>query len=764
MRVISPDNWKANSGGQPLVEHSMLVARVGREMGRQAGLAEDILRQIECAGLSHDLGKAVGYFQDYLDGEGEDSAATEKPRHHEISWAFLAARLSSGNFNEPIFNAVYWHHARPVDEKGDHLESRDAILPRVSRDIKRLDALYEALRISDKFDGRGEPQERDVEVPALVWKDGAGDTIANAKMLTIRTFLIAADRCVSGLTPEQFSGLLGGRIVLADFVAQLIGGGARIEAACPDGYNAARFTEQNACARRAATERTVVVRAPAGFGKTMVGILWGLALGRRVLWVCPRNVVAEAVFDNAQREIEALKLPVSMELHLSGERRKSIGLAPEFGSDVVVTNIDSVLSPMVDNRTAGRLFTVLASAVVFDEYHEFATDQPLFAAFVTMMRARHRLCLNSKTLLLSATPSCLHILWENEGNLTSMLPDERSHYPAAHAGRYRIFMAEELPSPVPGALTVVNSVSKCQSLYLRDGYNHIVHSKFTDTDRAEKVASLFMDFGKGGEGVAAGRTAVSSLVVQAAMDVSFKHLSENVCSPEFTLQRIGRCDRWGTFQDANPTITLVCEDAANEDAAIRTVFNAKISGLWRRFLRDEIGQGKEMNLAALYAMYNRFCEAHRDEIRGYLLNCYSEGLEWLVGFAPVKFKGKAAEASSRRGRSLRNPLGSYFFSVCKTSGGWLDPDDVMDEGRELKARFERPGIQRELLNGSRMRPCVKGLYDAGYMRYRRYLKRATLPGTVKHWFRLARSAETPLPDFTREYDNRVGLKERNGRV
>lgn len=757
--MIRVEDLKANSGGQPLLDHSRLVGRLAREMGRQAGLDEVLLRQVEFAGYAHDLGKAVSYFQDHLDGDGEESNALDKPRHHEISWAFLASRLSLGNHNEPIFNAIYWHHARPVDDKGDYCESRDAILVLITKaDIKRVEALFDALRCSEGFDTRSEPQERDEPVPPLMFDDGALASNSNARVLAIRTCLIAADRCVSALTPAEFSALGKDENSLSDFVSNLIGECHACDPSVPPDYDKIRFDTQRECAARAASNRTTVVRAPAGFGKTIVGVLWGLALGRRMLWVCPRNAVAQAVFQNTKREVEALGLKLSMELHLSGERKEFIGEAADFGSDIIVTNIDTVLSPMVDNRKAGRLFTVLASAVVFDEFHEFASDQPLFAAFVTLMRARHNLCTKSKSLLLSATPSCLDVMW---GDNSAFLPDQQNHYPPAHSGSYHVSITDDIPAPLPGSLSVVNSVSKCQELFRLQGFSHILHSRFTDSDRSLKMNAIFRDFGKGGTGVAEGRTAVSALVIQAAMDVSFQHLADSVCSPESTLQRIGRCDRWGTYQEAKPSILLACCTANNEDAAIRTVYDAKLSVLWREFLKAEIGAGRTLSLVEIYALYNRFCQIHRMEIVGYLKECYREGMKWLAEYAPVKFKGPAEEDATRRGRSLRNPFGSYFFSVRRTSGPWLGPDDLMDEGRELKNRFEQRDRQRLLLDGGNMRSCVKGLYDASFTRYRRYLKRTTLPGTLKHWFRLARSSETPLPDFTREYDSEIGLKERS---
>ena len=108
---------------------------------------------------------------------------------------------------------------------------------------------------------------------------------------------------------------------------------------------------------------------------------------------------------------------------------------------------------------------------------------------------------------------------------------------------------------------------------------------------------------------------------------------------------------------------------------------------------------------------------------------------------------------------MRNPFGSYFFSVRAENEDWLGPDDVMDEGPELKTRFKNADLLQQLC-GSSVIFHLKGLYQAGFLRYRRYIKRQRPPAHLDQWFRLARSAETPLPDFSRRYSREIGLYER----
>ena len=52
-----------------------------------------------------------------------------------------------------------------------------------------------------------------------------------------------------------------------------------------------------------------------------------------------------------------------------------------------------------------------STCIIFDEYHEFVSDAPIFAGFIKQMRIRNNM-INGKTLLLSATPVKLENMWD----------------------------------------------------------------------------------------------------------------------------------------------------------------------------------------------------------------------------------------------------------------------------------------------------------------------------------------------------------------
>lgn len=459
----------ANRSGQQLAEHLKLVGSVAREMARCAGMDDYLQNMCECAGYAHDLGKATTWFQKYIKKTNDNGDESEKPLHHEISWAYLAEKYDRDRRHKLIMNAVYWHHSRPVREKRDYYKDSASIMENLNeKDRKAIDAIAGRFDWSKGFIFRANFEAAAEDVPYLFERESDTTRKVNAELLAIRTCLIAADRCVSALNADDFQKAVTGELSSEKIVEPLMSKRLPSSPVFPEEYDRKRFDIQAECSMAAYNEKTVIVRAPAGFGKTIIGLLWGLKSNERFLWVCPRNIVAEAVYKNLVRELQALKLDnVSAELHLTGERQGATHAeTKEFCSDIIVTNIDTILRPMIDNRIADRLFGILASSVILDEFHEFASDQPLFAAFITLMRARHMLCRKVKTLLLSATPMTMHQLWDTDGNDTVQLPSSGSHYPAAHQGIYTIRTVDRVPeNPRPGSLTIFNSVARAQDIF-----------------------------------------------------------------------------------------------------------------------------------------------------------------------------------------------------------------------------------------------------------------------------------------------------------
>jgi CRISPR/Cas system-associated endonuclease/helicase Cas3 len=254
------------------------------------------------------------------------------------------------------------------------------------------------------------------------------------------------------------------------------------------------------------------------------------------------------------------------------------------------------------------------------------------------------------------------------------------------------------------------------------------------------------------------------------MDISFVHLYDSVCSPESSLQRLGRTNRWGDYQKYSPGVTFMdLSDEKTEGAAIRTVYNKDLQKKWYAFLKNALCNFSEVDLRTLYKIYNKFYHSYRSDMIEYLkeqyrvgMHGYKAGMEFLglIGFYPIKVLNSDPERKEKKQhKNLRNPDGSYFYTVelIGKPNQWLPPEDVLSEGYELHDRYEKNGkLTLELLNSGAMLTRLKGLVACGYTGWRRQSK-GVVPTNMKTWFYKARDPETPLPDFSRRYDSVLGV-------
>jgi len=694
-------------------------------------------------GLLHDIGKALPSFQAFL--SGTSTFDSNLPLHHEVSWAVLRA---GGYRNKLVLNSVYWHHARPLNDKYDFRELAEDILS--SLDVSSVITFCASLGV------QLDPSlpDADVKVPDL-YDSKAYLGSQNSEYMAVRACVIAADRYVSSLGSDLNNFSLSG---LDKYFGDVGAAGYGV----PQGYDPVRFQRQVDCVKECLLSQTSQVNAPAGFGKTLQGVLYSLERGKRTYWVTPRNVIAESIYDNIQRELGSLGVNRSVELFLGGERKACTDSSVLEGfSDIVVTNIDNLLKPMVSNEVADKLYLSLVSDVVFDEYHEFVSSSPMFSAFVYFMRLRHQLTDVPKTLLLSATPMLVKDLWDLVGKKTLVLPSPGTHYPAAHGDLYKVSINKGTPSVTPGGgVTIMNSIKNAQDAKVSHKADVVAHSKFTKNNRKTLMDFLLSKFGKGGTGVVDGVKVTSAPILQAALDISFGWMQESVLSPESTLQRLGRLNRWGGMSGSQ-LILLLADSDRKENAVANTVYSLGLRDLWMNLLEQEFSSPRSITLQDMYDLYSKYYQKHGGEILKWMMELIKKGTEQLSECAPVKLpKDKRDKDEGTTGKSLRTPGGSYFYTVKDSSGTWLPPGNEFSWSiMELKdALAKNP---RKLSDWGKV---VKALLSCGYTGFTRMgkdLKRMKKePGSFAH--RWSRKVDMPYPMGGLQYDGDVNAIDVTG--
>ena len=766
---------KAKSTGQGLIDHSVCVYNITKVIVKTLNLDDnDLIKDIYCAALLHDIGKAYHKFQNYITNNEETE--TNNILHHQISWCF--SKLIFPNTRNIMSNAIYWHHPEPFSEKKikmvdiyKELSKEDINLmvkiinyyhdlyPNLFKNVTNND-----LMCPDNYDTTGTPdffyvKELDSHKESL-----------NEKLILIRSVLNSADRIASN---DEYN---NNKFLSNDegYIYGLLNNTKKPQIIDNHPIYSndveSRFNKQKEIID-SINKHTSIIKAPAGFGKTLLGLLWGLKHEKKILWVCPRNVVVEVVYSSILEELSNLNLneKISVELFLTGKRiacnSESID---DFSSDIVVTNIDNFLSPTHKNKLMYRAYSILDYNVVFDEFHEFVTTSPIFSLFVDIMNIRNNI-IKSNTLLLSATPMILSYLWDTENFCTQVLPNEGKHYDAIHDKKYQIeIISDEIKMiNVKGSnkntLTIYNSIINSQRHTKTNDTKILVHSDFLEEDKKEKLDEIYNIYGKQNIGETNNiekKSVVSAPIIQASMDISFKHLKESISSPEETMQRIGRNNRWGEYNISTISLYDLTKNRS-EKAYIEHVRNLEEQEKWVIFLINNINKN-EISLNEIYNIYNQFnienSRLRKNIINGKLKESYKKLNE---NISPKKYCLNNKSASEREliksDNNLRTISEGYFctFESHDEPGIWIFPpfnsSVVISKEIDLEENTKNFSIIK-LINKIRDLDGKNG-FKYGY----KYYKKRYSDAHTKLFKRARYDQHSPYIGFNKKYSKKYGL-------
>jgi CRISPR-associated endonuclease/helicase Cas3 len=670
------------SDGTTLKNHSELVSKVAVMIyDITASHIDDKLREsIRIAGLLHDIGKCTDFFQKKLKSlDSELLIESGQPkkypfRHNEVGYAFLFNHLKSDKIYDKkiILDAVYWHHGVTPDNF-----HKDTVSYINQLEISKVDSETMLEFINDVLDENmvdAEPYMIQTVFNRLSYFTQLDDFLNddnNPTKLLARNCVISADKIVSSGCCEGLSDF-----DLMELVRTFNNKNCTIDVNTHtyNTTNQQRFNSQLDIAKSIVNDNqnntnTHIVKAPAGFGKTIVGLLWSLSSNKRLIWVCPRNDVAQSVYNTILNELNGFDngSSVSVELYLTGEIVEQTHNQSGFDSDIIVTNIDNFLNPSVDNRYSHRLFTVLESDVIFDEYHELVGDASLFALFVYIMKLRATYT-KSSTVLLSATPSLIEFLWDNINKKTKLLPNINEHFKPQHNKEYELSVVDDIINPPTNtsSVTILNSVTNAQKFKKENRTQHLYHSLYTKSDRSEILARIFNLYGKNSERLPNKDNVAATHVLQASLDLSFNHLYESVLSPESTLQRFGRCDRFGDYlPQSTLTIFKNIPNLDKGENAIRSkLYSVNLTNIWFDFIKSFNGQ--RLTLEQLYLIYNEFNNKNSKIIKNHIMSKFIESSNRLSELYPIRLfiKGKS-KVKTAGGNKLRSTNGNEIFVIAQ---------------------------------------------------------------------------------------------------
>lgn len=743
------NNILAKSNGVSLLDHSHAVEIVSEVMAKSIfnddfnyDLDKDHLKVIKLSALLHDIGKCVKQYQDFYNNTKSIFSLT----HNEIGWAVL----NCIGENKNVLNTIYWHHAKPFfgNKSNDDLQT---ILRKISDDdFDIICDFYTYITNKNLNKIKVRKNFEDLKKRANKTPDYYNKSILdNSEFLSYRNIIISADRLVSSLSNNELELVLKRDY---KFIESLINEEkALLKYVIPEKYDNLRFKKQEEIVSDI-NKNTCILKAPAGFGKTMLGLLWSLKSNKKLLWICPRNIIVTSVYDSINDELKALGLEkkLSVELFLTGERKKCTDdTIKDYCSDIVITNIDNYLNVVTESKYSDKGYTILNRDVVFDEFHEFIDVAALFSCFITLMYIRNNYT-TSKTLLLSATPSLIQQNWDTDCNKTLILPSNNKHYNPAHFEYYNtnLFYDDNNIKSKLDSVTITNSIKNSQLLKKEHDFDLLLHSKFTEEDKECNINTLRYLYGKSNRHTTNKSSVISAPIIQASMDVSFKNLTEYVMSPENTLQRIGRCNRWGDYTDSTLNFILNCENKS-ENAAIRNFYNVELNKLWIDFLQNRIKS--KMNLSDLYDIYNDFNNINSNKIKEYITEILDKSLKNLIKIIPQKNIITDTKSKNISNKDNLRTNGYNCYVTCKIDG----TDDFIEPYIET-ILFDKPTFFDEDKNTPvNISKTIKLLVNKKLFNFtKRHINL-----TPEQLYKLSYNIDTPYIALNKKYSKLYGVAD-----
>jgi CRISPR-associated endonuclease Cas3-HD len=643
--------YYAKTDKTELKSHLEMTRDMAKNLATNLKLSDHIVNLCTFAAYLHDIGKACPYFQNWCTGK---SKKTDEPLryHNEFSYIFLVqyktaiTQLYETLYKETLSNddfiiiktAVYWHHAQASDINNNDLlfilEKKDVNDSPIYNSSSICDFLSTELGIN--ISCVDQPDE--LYVPKFFINKQAKNNL----ILIVRSIVIKSDWLVS--SGSTFNATSYDHLALNQYV-------------CPSAFDISRFNSQMEIISKASDKQTIICNAPAGFGKTFIGLVWALTTGKRIIWVCPRNAIIDNVYTSIISLLTALHLNITVETYYHNERQIA-NHTDDTPSRITITNIDAIVQPMASSSKGGLQYDMLDCTLIFDEYHEFISESPIYAAFSILVQARHNV-LHAQQMFLSATPIELPLDYNDTDKLL-VLPKKYKHFPAQHKNTYTCNVNTGFPAELePDTFCIYNTIKNAQS------HTNVIclHSKYTREDKANKFALLYKSYGKQNDG---NKKPVSSApIMQASLDVSASHLIESVSSPNNTMQRIGRCDRFGTCETR--TITFIASNDKSESRYISNTYSTKLYKQWLTFIQTNMCGS--FTLDELYTKYNTFNENNKKDIQDYLNGKYEKSfISLMTDCLPTRPKHDSSckiDAVCSTG-NIRNPEPNAFYLVWST--------------------------------------------------------------------------------------------------
>lgn len=658
----------AKSDGTTLVDHSKMVEdeilNVRGELFNNALIDENsplTEKNLRLIGYFHDIGKVTKNFQRKLNG-GVDK---EKYNHNEIGYAFLKKYT---NIDEFSLRAILYHHTTRGNyfRENNYSVSVYDVLESISE--KDIELMIEFVKLKDPSLLLKTPNEFGA-MPSFFSLPLNGGIVRIGEMLYALSYLFIADRCVSGYN----SSVMG-------FIEK-----PTKDIKYTNTYNNIRSEKQEEISL--INDSLFAINAPAGFGKTNTALMWGLKSNLRTMVVCPTNTITKNVYKKLTEEMtigesnakNALVLTNSVVENNSNETYNDDVYLDEIlkAQDFVTINIDSFLKGIFEFGDIFRFVNVLHSDVVFDEYQDFIGEEAIFSFFMLLIRSRN-LFSKAKTMLMSATPVTAMNKLLSDGEEKIVFYPKSGRYPMVHDKNYFVEIIDE--SQVKNnfgknELVIYNTVSEIQDLAEKHKTDRVIHHKYTTKDRDNQYSLLMSDYSFGSESRMNKETDgfYGAIMARTSLNVSFMKLTESVVSHRETIQSIGRCNRFGDYD--NGKLQFFWSNSKSENKLKSILYGSELPKKWFEFLRQELNGVDSITLIDLYDLYYKFeyDPTNQTLMKKHMNRLLDKSVQNLIHIHPTKSKRKTITnvKKSDSNKLRKKPDIGQFFIICDDENGNL---------------------------------------------------------------------------------------------
>lgn len=725
------------NGGVSLINHSKAVTNfatfvfdniISHDVVDKTDIDyEELKKNVVIAAALHDIGKCYSEVQECLkwpkpkrgyyiasDDEIEPIKKKETKTHNVLSWAYLKQHMPK---NDAVLSAILNHHVvydylselsatsinADIIENGD-LSAFDEFFNIMSNYIKEV---YDYT--IDKKESDDNCYIKDVLITYDMAKVDINSFEQNALFTIIRSILVYADRMVSGhfndtdkfinYDNDFMKSILDSSVIVSDMpkdnANSLKDNNGKFV------YDQERLKGQNLLLGKINSFNNYIVGASAGYGKTLVGIRWAMASNKKVLWVVPRNVIARGTYHSVMSEIKKMGYEnnLSVGLLLSGFYEEG-----DENSDIIVTNIDNFLASMVKNGEAHHLINLLNSNVIFDEYHEFLSEAPLFSAFIGIVYTRTHFT-DSRTILLSATPLRFDEKFWNDDENYEYVKFEK---PTPFNGEMGVNISfnkygsvREVNCDSEDSFVICNTVNQSQQCFESNVSKNklLIHSRFTKEDRNSIEDNIYKFHDKNSV-IENRNTVVGTNIIGVGLDVSAKNIYDFVISPENTIQR--GCGRGGRFAEKeyngeiNYHVCILVGDIATKRLTTR-MFDNELHTKWIELLEQY--DGKKITKNDLYELYYKFYKENSVEAKKLWESFFKKScddLKKLKPFSSRKKNEKDEKTKLSTGIGFRGNVENIFVTAKSEDGTLSAPITVMKiivNCKGLEAEYSKEALR-----------------------------------------------------------------------